>query len=283
MKKVIKSNYIEITSVVARESDGNVQITFTIPFSAVQKAQDDTVVEMAKDITVQGFRKGMAPLDKVKGKIPVNTLIEHSLSHILPQALSEAIKKHDLKIASYPKYELISAKEGESWQIKALTCELPEIKLPDYKQSLAKLKLGKSPTREERETAVIKYLVENTRFEIPKVLVDEEVNSRLNSLLARIEKLGLALESYLASLGKNPDTLRAEYEIQARDAIKLELILSRIIEEENVKVDEKELSSALEISQTANKPQEGENLEHKKRVLESILRKRKALEILANL
>ncbi len=285
---------VKINSVVAREKSGDVQITFTIPFSVVKKAQDETVEEMAHDIQVPGFRKGKAPLDKVREKVSQEALIQHSLSHILPQALSDAIKEHDVKIAMYPKYELVSAKDNEDWQIRALTCELPEIKLGDYKKEIQgasrasnlwtpdKGKDKKEPTRGEKESLVIKTLMDTVKFEVPKVLVEEEVNSRLASLLARVEKLGLALESYLASVGKNPETLRKEYEEQAKSAIGLDLVLSRIVDEEKLVLEEKELENALQMSQSVNSPQ-NEDLESRKRMMESILKKRKALDFLVSL
>lgn len=276
-----------IQSVIAKESDGNVQITFTIPFLLVKKAKEETIAEFAKDIEVPGFRKGMAPLDKAEAKIPERELIEHSLGHILPLALSEAIKTHSLKIAIYPKYELISSEEGKDWQIRAVTCELPEIVLNDYKGKIAgeirSASLKKEPTREEREQIVIKTLLESIKMVIPKILVDEEVDSRLTNLLSRIEKLGLALESYLSSIGKTPESIRVEYEVQAKDAIALDLILSRIFESENLSVDEKEVKSALEISESTQKPTAEEDREQRKRVIETILKKRKALEYLTNL
>jgi FKBP-type peptidyl-prolyl cis-trans isomerase (trigger factor) len=265
-------------SVVAKEADGNVQITFTIPFSEIKKAQDETVVEMAPDIEVAGFRKGNAPLDKVKEKIPQSTLIEHSLSHILPKALSDAIKEHKLKIAIYPKYELVSAKDNEDWQIRAVTCELPEIDLGDYKTKIPGEIRAKSikeaPTREQREQIVVKYLLDNIKFTIPKILIEEEVNSRLSSLLARIEKLGLALESYLASIGKTTESLRTEYEAQAKEAIVMDLILSKIVEDQKVEVPEKEVEEAMKAANA--KPES-------KSVITSVLKKRKALEFLTNL
>ncbi len=276
-----------IKSVVAKEEDGNVQITFTIPFAVVKKAQDETVKEFAKDIEVPGFRKGNAPLDKVAAKIPQSSLIEHSLSHILPSALADAIKEHSIRIAVYPKYELISAEEGKDWQIRAVTCELPEINLGEYKKKIPgeirAISLKKEPTREEKEQAVIKYLLENIKFAIPKILIEQEVDSRLSNLLARVEKLGLALESYLQSIGKTPETLRNEYETQAKEAIALDLILSKIVEAESLKVDEKEVNEALKVSQATQKPTAEEDSEQRKRVLESILKKRKALEFLTNL
>lgn len=276
-----------ISSVVGKEADGNVQITFTIPYSLVKKAKEETIAEFAKDIEVPGFRKGMAPLDKVEAKVPERELIEHSLGHILPKALSEAINTHSLKIAIYPKFELVSAEKEKDWQIRAITCELPEITLGDYKNIIAgeirSASIKKEPTREEKEQIVIKSLLENIKMVIPKILIDEEVDSRLTNLLGRIEKLGLALESYLSSIGKTPESIRTEYEAQAKDAIALDLILSRIFEAENLAVDKKEVDSAVEVSAATQKPTADEDTEQRRRVVETILKKRKALEYLTNL
>lgn len=276
----------KITSVIAREGNGNIQITFTVPFALIQKARDETVAEMAKDIEIPGFRKGTAPLSKVKEKISQNSLIEHSLSHLLPKALAETIEREKLKLAIYPKFELIKAEEGEAWQIRGITCELPEVNLGDYKKIVAgeirAASLKKELTKDEREQTAVKALTENIKIAIPQVLIEEEANSRLSSLLARLEKLGLALESYLSSIGKNAEDLRAEYATQAKEAITLDLILSKIAEEEAIKVDEKEVESAINMSE-ATKPKDAkpEDLESRKRLVESILRRRKALDIVS--
>jgi len=280
----------KITSVVARESDGNIQITFTVPFVLIQNEEEETVAEMAKDIEIPGFRKGTAPLSKVREKIPQETLIEHSLGHILPKALSEAVSENKLKIAVYPRFELVSAKQGEAWQIRGVTCELPEFELGDYKKEVQGIlradsiivpgKEKREKTREEKEGEVLNTLIKSVKINIPRILIEEEADSRLSSLLARLEKLGLALESYLASINKKAEDLRAEYTLQARDAISVDLILNKIAETENLKVDEKEVNSALQVSQ-ASQPKE--NIESRRRLIESILRRRKALDFLISL
>lgn len=265
-------------SVVAKSSDGSIQVTFTIPWTEIKKAQEETVSEMAPNVEVSGFRKGKAPLEKVREKIPQNTLIEHSLGHVLPEALAEAIKEHKLKIAIYPKYELVSIKDGEDWQVRAISCELPEILLPDYKKEVAgeirAASLKKELSRDEKEQVVIKYLIEKVKISLPKVLVDEEVNSRLSQLLARIEKLGLVFESYLASIKKTPEELRAEYQSQASDAISIDLILSKIVESESITVSDTEIDEAVKTTGTK---------EANRDVISGILKKRKALEFLINL
>jgi FKBP-type peptidyl-prolyl cis-trans isomerase (trigger factor) len=286
----------KITSVVAREADGNIQITFTIPFSEVKKAEDETIRELAKDAEIPGFRKGMAPLSKVAEKISQSTLIEHSLSRILPKALAEAITDQKLKIAVYPKFELISAKEGEAWQVRAVTCELPEVNLGDYKKVIEGAGRASgiwTPTKGrpeekrqlsagEKEHLVIKTILENIKVTVPSILIKEEADSRLSSLLSRLEKLGLALESYLASIGKKAEDLRADYARQAREAITLDLTLSEIAEVEGLTVDQKEIESALKLSQVASN-EKPEDLEKRKRLVKSVLRRRKALDFLINL
>ena len=280
----------KITSVIAREDDGNIQITFTIPYVLIQVAQEETVMEMAKDIEIPGFRKGSAPLSKVREKIPQGTLIEHSLGHLLPKALSEAVTENKLKIAVYPRFELISAKENEAWQIKGTTCELPEVTLGEYKKAVAGAmrsdsiivpgKENKEKTREEKESLVLKALVESVKINIPRILIEEEADSRISSLLARLEKLGLALESYLASMNKKAEDLKAEYAQQAKDAISIDLILNKIAETEKLVVDEKEIDAAFQMSQATTGKESGEDTENRKRYIESILKRRKALDFL---
>lgn len=285
----------KITWVIAREDNGNIQITFTIPFSIVKAAQEDVIKEFAKDTEIPGFRKGMAPLDKVAAKIPQNTLVEHSLSHVLPKALAESITENKLQIAIYPKFELISAEEGKDWQIRGITCELPKVELEGYKKAIEGAlradsiivpgKEKKERTREEKENLAIKTLLETVKIDIPQILIDEEVGSRLSNLLGRLEKLGLALESYLASIGKKVEDLRADYTKQAKEAISLDLILTKIAEEEKISVDQKEIEGALEMSQVDPKAKDtnSNEIENKKRLMESILKRRKALDFLINL
>ncbi|OGM76778.1 hypothetical protein A2208_02355 [Candidatus Woesebacteria bacterium RIFOXYA1_FULL_43_16] len=289
----------KITSVIARETDGNIQITFTVPFSVIRKEEDETLKEFAKDAEIPGFRKGMAPIAKVAEKIPQSKIVEHSLGHILPKALSEAVTVNNLKIAVYPKFELISAEEGKDWQVRGITCELPEVNLGDYKKAVqgafrastlwtpdkGKPEEKKELSAEQKEQVVIKTLLENVKITIPAILIEEEADSRLSNLLSRLEKLGLALETYLSSIGKKADDLRADYANQAKDAIALDLILTKIAQEKDIKVDPKDVDSAMGVAQVSKTSENGtpEDPEGRKRLLESILKRRGALDFLIKL
>ena len=292
-----------VGSTIAKSDDGSIQITFNIPFSIIDENKKKAANELGKNLEVPGFRKGKAPLVKVIEQIPENTLLEKTLSGILPDLVSKAIDEHKIKPAVYPRFELISAKEGENWQIRALTCELPGIKLGDYKTKIAGTSRAKAiwtpssadpaedktdkedqaKTRAEKEQAIISALLESIDINIPKLLIDEEVNSRLSRLLERLEKMGLTLESYLASISKTAEVLRSEYEKQAHDAIALDLILNKIAEKENIKVGEKEIVAAVAAGSADANMTEELHTPERRRFIEVILKRRKALDSLTAL
>ncbi len=270
----------KITSSLARSDDGTIQINFSIPALLIQKTKDEAVAELAKDIEIPGFRKGKAPLAKAKEKISENALLEKTLNQILPRALAEAIEKHKIKPVIYPKFELIKAKDGEDWEVRATTCELPEVELGDYKKvirgELASKSIKRQLTKEEKDQEVIKALLGLAKINIPKVLIEEEVNGRLSNLLSRIEKLGLSLETYLSSIGKSGESLRAEYEKQAKDTIVLELTLNKISQSENIKVEEAKIDEAIKVSSLNDTPEQ-------RRVVRGALARRAVIDSLAGL
>src|SRR3989344_6621592 len=286
-----------IESVLAREADGTIQITFTIPFSIIKSEQEEALAHLAKEVEIPGFRKGNAPLEKARESISSASLIEHALSHILPKALGDALTKFKIKPLIFPKFELIKAKDGEDWQIRGVTCEMPEIKLGDYQKAIkgtlsassiwtpnkGKGEAPKEKSKEEKEQEAIKTLLALSEITIPKPLVDEEVDARLSGLLERTERLGLSLEKYLASIGKNPETLRSEYETQAREALKLDLVLTKIAEEKDIKVSESEIDAAIKETVSGENSYDLLNTPERRRLVGSLLRKRRALDSLVSL
>jgi FKBP-type peptidyl-prolyl cis-trans isomerase (trigger factor) len=274
-------------SVLARTEDGTVQITIIIPWNKIEEERKHVAQEMGQNIEIPGFRKGKAPIERVMKHIPQDQIIEHTLSHLLPDLVSDAIKEHKISPAIYPRFELVKAQEGEDWQIRAITAEIPEIKLGDYKKSisgeLAAMSITKEPTKDEKEQKALHTLLENVEAKIPTIIIDEEVNARLAQLLQRLEKLGLTLESYLASTGKTPEQLRQEYRLQAEQALKLDFILSAIGETENVEVTDKEVDEFINVSQASADAAQALQAPEQRAGIRSMLRKRKVIDSITTL
>lgn len=266
----------KITSTLNRTEAGNIEILYTVPGSLILKEKEHVLEEFATTMTISGFRKGKAPLNRVEEAVGEEELAEHILSHLLPRAFSDSVQEHKFNPAMYPKFEankITSSKNVGAdtvWEIKAITCELPKVTLPkDYKKKLKH--------DEKDQNVLIKSLLETVKVEVPKLLIDEEVNGRLSQVLQRIEKLGLTLEGYLKSVGKTPEGLREEYQQQAKEAIALELILNAVANDEKVEVEDKEV---IELIKTTGEDEAKIN-EEQRNMLKRVILRRKALEKLA--
>lgn len=268
--------------VIAKTEDGTIQITYTVAYSEIEKARESALAELSGNVTVPGFRKGKAPLSKVTESVSKETVIEKSLSKIIPTLLSETIKKEKLRIAIYPKFDLISANDDKPWEIRATTCEVPTLTLGDYKKELKKNK-KKDMAPEEKEQVAIMALISTSKVKIPKILLEEEVNARLSKLLSRLEKLGLSLEQYLASIGKTADSLRVEYENQSKQALIVDLSLLTLAETQNLKVSDAEITSAIKATETGAHAGHNHDDKEERSLVGTVLLKKKALDQLISL
>ena len=295
-----KTKSTKTTSTVAKSDDGTIQITFTLPYSEVETKRQLVLKEIGKDIEVPGFRKGKAPIEKVAKHAQRDTVIQRTLAQILPKMVGDVIKEENLKPALYPRFELLKAVDNEPWEVRATTCELPKVTLGDYKKELKGASKSdaiwtpgkgdptknedsdkpKEVSRQEKEQTVMQILLDSTKIIIPKLLIEEEANTKLSQLLEKIEKLGLNLDSYLASIGKTPQEIKLEYETQARNAIVLDLILTEIAHKDGIKIEKAEIDQAIKVASADPKVAKNADSAQQKRLIESILLRRKALDSL---
>ncbi len=276
-----------------KEPNGTIRLTITIPNSDVKRTWEEVMTGIVNTAEVQGFRKGKAPRKLVEEKIDKEKIKEEVLKKLLPLAYTEAIKTHDIKPIINPKIHVDpdqigveKLEDGKDWQFVALTCEAPVVNLNNYKDNIknitAKSKIvipGKEKT-EIKFDDIVKALLDSVTAEIPGILIDNETDRLLSQTLEDVKKLGLTLDQYLSSTGKNPEVLRTEYRAKAENDIKLEFTLLKIAEEEKIAVEEKEISEAVLAGKSDD---ERKNLESNRYLLASILRQQKTLDFLKNL
>jgi FKBP-type peptidyl-prolyl cis-trans isomerase (trigger factor) len=278
-----------ITTAMQKEPNGTIRLTITIPSEDVKKTWEEMVVAAVNNAELQGFRKGKAPRKLVEEKLDKEKIREEVLKKLLPIAYTQAIKTQGIKPIINPKIHVEKLEDpttDKGWQFTALTCEAPDIKLGKYKENIqkitAKTKIavpGKEPIPAKFED-IVKALLDSIDTQIPAILADNETDRLLSQTLEDVKKLGLTLDQYLASTGKNPEVLRAEYRKKAESDIKLEFALLKVAEEEKVTVEEKEIDEAIKASKS---DEERKNLEANRYLLASILRQQKTLDFLKNL
>lgn len=285
-------------SILAKQPDGAIQLTITIPVDEVNKGYERAIIDIVNNAEIDGFRKGKAPRKLVEEKTDKSKVYEKVLQDIIPQAYIEAVKEHSLKPIISPKVELLKAKEGEDWEIRATTCEEPIIELGDYKNkvktALASSKLwtpGKDEadkqktaqeTEDEKTQKVIQALLDAVKVEIPQIIIEEEVNRSVASLINQTNNMGLTIDQYLASIGKTAESVREEYKQKTLANYKMQFALDKIAGEEKIEVTEQEIEDLVKVSGDENLKKELEN-PMQKAYIKGIIARRKTLDFLSKL
>jgi trigger factor len=274
--------------------DGTLELTITIPWAKVSEAYQKVLADSASEMTIKGFRKGKAPLKTVEEKLGKQHLLEETLKEVLPQIYLEAVKEHSLKPVVNPQITVTALEENKDWQIKATTCELPKVDLGDYKDYVKKAlstekiwvpgkdKKPEPENENERIDKIFKALLENTKVNLPEILIQDEINRMLSRLIDQTARLGLTVEQYLASTGKTTEQIKNEYQSQAQETIKLELVLSSIADEEKIQITDDEVQKMIEAIPEEQTRKSFQTPEQKVYIIQ-LLRKRRVIDNLTKL
>jgi FKBP-type peptidyl-prolyl cis-trans isomerase (trigger factor) len=273
-------------SILAKQDDGTIQLNITIPWNVVKKVKEEAVVAHVDKAVLPGFRKGKAPKNLVEDNIDQDHLREEVLRKLLPEAYVEALKEHDLKPILNPKIHVQKLEDEKDWTFEAFTAEAPEITLGNYKEAVKKVTAKSKIIVPDKEQApasfedISKAILETATVKIPKIITEQEVDRLLSQTLDEVKRLGLTLDQYLASTGRNTETLREEYAKKAENDIKLEFLLQKVADDEKIVVEDKEIDEAIAQAKTAA---EKENLTNNRYLLSSIIRQQKTLDFLRSL
>lgn len=137
--------------------------------------------------------------------------------------------------------------------------ELPEIN-DDFAKSLGKfenldalketIKKGMSDektqkAKEKKRADIVETIIGLTEVEIPKMLLEEELNKMNMEFENQIQSMGMQMDQYLEQIKKTRDDLRKDWSPQAEKRIKAALALEKIAEDEEVKVDSEEVEAEM--------------------------------------
>lgn len=271
---------------LTRLDDGTLKLTISIPLDQIQKTREEVMAEVKKSANIPGFRKGMAPSDLVEKSADEAKIREEILKKLLPTSYIAAVEEHKLRPILNPKIHVETIEEGKDWTYVAETCEMPEVKLGDYKKKVQDINAKSKiivPGEEEKQTSfedIVKVLLDTVKITLPSIILDQETDRLLSQTLNEIKSLGLSLDQYLGSTGKSIESLREEYKLRAQNDITVEFTLQKIAEEEKITVSEPEIKEALA---QAKDDRERESLQANQYLLASILRQQKTLDFLKSL
>jgi FKBP-type peptidyl-prolyl cis-trans isomerase (trigger factor) len=129
----------------------------------------------------------------------------------------EELKKQDVKA---------ELKEGETLEDRV-------------KENLTEEK--KFRAREKKRLKIVEELVKATDITVPKVIVESEMEKMFLQFKDDVERVGMKFDEYLANLKKTPEEIKKEWEPQAKDRAKAEMIVAKISEKEKIEPTSEEV------------------------------------------
>lgn len=120
--------------------------------------------------------------------------------------------------------------------------------LDEYRDSVRKdLEEKQAQTnRADQENQAIQKLIEISDVHVPEVMIEEQVDSEIRDMAQQIQQLGIGMEQYLEYTGSSMEQLREQYRGLAETRVAGDLVLTSLIEEQDIQASEEELDAELD-------------------------------------
>ena len=120
----------------------------------------------------------------------------------------------------------------------------------ELKENLKKTLEKNNDEKAEREfeEAVITAIIENSKMDIPEVMVSKEIDDMMKDLEGRLKYQGLSLDQYMEFTGNTTEKMRDFMKENAERKVKADLVLEAVSKAEEIKATEEQLNAkALEL------------------------------------
>lgn len=138
-------------------SDTKIEISVTLDKEDLSSARKKSLERLAKEVKIEGFRKGKAPLNLAEKAINPNDLNSATVDYAVRVSVPEVFMKASKQPLVVPNVEVTKFVPDETVEYKATADILPEVKLGDYK------KLDVKREKVEVKESDVKEILENIR------------------------------------------------------------------------------------------------------------------------
>ena len=140
-------------------SDVKVELTISLGTEELKAAEQVALTKLAKEVKIEGFRKGKAPLELVAAQVDQTILGQETLENALSKAVAEAFLKEDIKAIDRPEVDVKKFIPGTELEFTATTEIMPKVELGDYKN--LKVKKDTVEVSKEEVNVTIDQILKN--------------------------------------------------------------------------------------------------------------------------
>ena len=119
-------------STVEQLSPSRVKITIEVPFSDLKPSLDKAYQDVAKQVSIPGFRKGKVPPMVIDQRVGRGTILQEAINSALPEFYGKAIEENTLVPLGQPEIEVTNLVDKEVVEFTAEVDVRPEFDLPDF-------------------------------------------------------------------------------------------------------------------------------------------------------
>ncbi len=148
-------------------SDVKVELTISLGVEELKAAEQVALTKLAKEVKIEGFRKGKAPLEMVAAQVDPILLNQETLENALSKSVAEAFLKEKVQAINRPEVDVKKFIPGTELEFTATTEIMPKVKLGDYKKLGIKKEAVKVSKKEVKETIdrILKNFAEKKKVE----------------------------------------------------------------------------------------------------------------------
>ncbi len=143
---------------------------------------------------------------------------------------------HEIKVEELPELDDEFAKDVSEYDTLDELKKATEERLQKNAEAMA-LNAAKD--------AIIEKVYEANKTDVPRVMVEDEIDRMAQDLDHQLRYQGLSLEQYLQFMGKDAAEFREELRADATKKVVTRLVLMSIVEAEKIEVSEEELEAEL--------------------------------------
>ena len=115
-------------------SDSRIELTVTLEAEDLKTAKEKALSKLAKEIKVEGFRKGKVPVEIAKKFIPENDLNAETIDFAVRSTVIPAFQEVEKSPLVLPNVNVTKYVPDETAEYTATADIVPEVKLCDYKK-----------------------------------------------------------------------------------------------------------------------------------------------------
>ncbi|HZC25490.1 MAG TPA: trigger factor [Actinopolymorphaceae bacterium] len=119
-------------SAVETLSPTRVRLTVEVPFEELRTSLDAAYREIARQVTIPGFRKGKIPPQIIDQRVGRSYVLEQAVNDAIPRLYVNALQENEVEPLGQPELDVSEFADGNDLTFTAEVDIRPEITLPDY-------------------------------------------------------------------------------------------------------------------------------------------------------